>query len=189
MYIFLSPNSRVIDSSPTMKYGFVVVEDYLVQALENPITEYKYVEGNFVHFPRPSMNHVILDGEWILHEELHKLTLGRLTLINAIKVVRDERKSGGVNVYGNWFHSDDSSRVQHLGLLTLGANIPSNLQWKTMQGTFVIMTQQLVNGIFSSILLHDMNTFAMAELHIACMLECYDPFKYDYRVGWPPIFG
>jgi hypothetical protein len=106
-----------------------------------------------------------------------------------IKAERDRRKEGGVLVESKWFHSDDTSRIQHLGLVLFGPNIPANLMWKTMDGTFVLMTQSLANNIFASIATKDQNIFKLAEEKKQQMIASNDPESYDYLTGWPKIYG
>jgi hypothetical protein len=107
----------------------------------------------------------------------------------SIKAIRDSRKVGGVLVDGKWFHSDDSSRIQQIGLVMMGANIPVGLQWKTMDGTFVTMTQTLAGQIFNASAAHDQATFAKAEEHRAAMEASSDPAAYDFSTGWPAVYG
>lgn len=106
----------------------------------------------------------------------------------AIKHERDRRKSGGVKVVINgvdkWFHSDDPSRIQQLGLLMMGANIPANLQWKTMDGSFVTMTQELANQVFQAEAAADQANFANAEVHRVAMEAAANPAAYDFSAGW-----
>jgi hypothetical protein len=110
-----------------------------------------------------------------------------------IQAFRDERVStGGVFVAGKWFHSDSTSRIQQLGLVMMGQNMPSNLMWKTMDGTFVQMTPELAQQIFQASAASDMTNFAIAEQHRQQMLLSDDPLNYDFRntaPQWPPIFG
>jgi hypothetical protein len=106
-----------------------------------------------------------------------------------IKELRDRRtQTGGYPAAGKWFHSDTFSRTQQLGLVLLGPNIPAGLQWKTMDGSFVSMTQQLAGQIFAAGATQDTLTFAAAETHHAAMLSAVDPLKYDYSKGWPTIY-
>ncbi len=189
MYLFLSDSGHVLAASETQKFGYVYVDSTLVSALPNPVTQYRYTEESFIHSPRPSFTHVWINGEWTYSDNPVYLNITRGVLSTAIKEKRDARKLGGVKVGSNWFHSDDPSRVQHLGLLRLGEAIPSDLMWKTMQGTFVVMTKTLSESIFNAMLFHDMNTFAIAELHIACMTEYANPYEYDYSGKWPVIYG
>lgn len=106
-----------------------------------------------------------------------------------IQIERDRRKSGGVQVGGNWFHSDDTSRIQQLGLVMFGANMPNNIMWKTMSGSFVLMTPTLAQQIFTAVAASDMVIFAKAEEHKANMNASPDPTSYNYLTGWPLIYG
>lgn len=107
-----------------------------------------------------------------------------------IKAERDRRtEEGGFLAAGKWFHSDQKSRSQQLGLVIMGASIPANLQWKTMDGTFVTMTAQLAGQILAAAAAADMALFATAESHKAALQAVADPAAYDYSTGWPPAFG
>ena len=111
-----------------------------------------------------------------------------------IKAERDRRKIDGgykVTVGGvdKWFHSDAFSRNQQLGLVLLGASIPPGLQWKTMDGSFVAMTQSLASQVFAAAAAQDMATFTAAETHKAAMEASSDPASYNFSGGWPAIFG
>ena len=105
------------------------------------------------------------------------------------KLERDRRKAGGVKVGAKWFHSDEGSRIQQMGLVMMGASIPANLQWKTMDGSFVQMTPALAQDIFAAATAHDVAVFAAAETHRVAMEASADPASYDYSGGWPAIFG
>lgn len=108
---------------------------------------------------------------------------------DAIKAERDRRTDqGGYKVGTKWFHSDQKSRSQQLGLVLLGANIPPNLQWKTMDGSFVAMTQALAQQILESCAASDQAIFAVAEAHKAEMESSADPASYDFSCGWPIQF-
>lgn len=106
-----------------------------------------------------------------------------------IQVERDRRKSGGVFVSGNWYHTDDTSRIQQLGLVMFGANMPNNIMWKTMAGNFVLMTPTLALQIFQGVASSDIAIFATAEAKKTAMLASGSPGTYDYLTGWPAIFG
>lgn len=120
------------------------------------------------------------------------LTLARdkAILWERIKAERDRRKlDGGYKVGSKWFHSDTFSRTQQIGLVLLGSSIPSGLQWKTMDGSFVTMTQTLANQIFGAAAAQDVATFQAAEVHKAAMEASADPSAYDFSGGWPAIYG
>lgn len=109
---------------------------------------------------------------------------------DAIKAERDRRtEQGGYKVGTKWFHSDQKSRSQQLGLVLLGANIPANLQWKTMDGSFVTMTQQLAGQVLAAAAASDQAIFAAAEAHRQAMEASADPAAYDFSTGWPKVFG
>lgn len=106
-----------------------------------------------------------------------------------IQTERDRRRIGGVQVGGYWFHSDDASRIQQLGLVMFGANMPTGIMWKTMTGSFVEMSPTLAQQIFSAVASSDMAIFAKAEEHRVLMNASQHPESYDYLTGWPLIYG
>ena len=112
---------------------------------------------------------------------------GMWTLIQA---ERDRRKlNGGYKVGNYWFHSDDTSRIQQLGLVIMGANMPNGIMWKTMSGAFVPMTPTLAGQIFQAAAASDMMLFAVAEQKKVAMLAASTPGEYPYMTGWPKMYG
>ncbi|KQT10956.1 DUF4376 domain-containing protein [Ramlibacter sp. Leaf400] len=109
---------------------------------------------------------------------------------DSIKAERDRRTlQGGYQAGGKWFHSDTFSRTQQIGLLLLGANVPPGTQWKTMDGSFITMTQTMAGQIFSAAAASDIAIFTVAETHRAAMVASEDPAAYDFTSGWPVVFG
>lgn len=107
-----------------------------------------------------------------------------------IKAKRDElTENGGFKVGTKWFHSDQRSRNQQLGLVLLGDNIPSGLQWKTMDGSFVTMTKTLAGQILGAGAASDAAIFAVAETHKAALEASEDPSTYDFSGDWPEVFS
>lgn len=117
------------------------------------------------------------------------LVLRQATAWEKIKAERDRRKVLGVKVGANWFHSDDSSRIQQLALMMMGAGIPPGLQWKTLTTTpppvFVTMTQALATGIFQATAASDAAIFQACEVHRVAMEASATPEAYDFSGGWP----
>lgn len=121
------------------------------------------------------------------------------TMWNRIKQERDSLRALGVRVNcgndneGNpiykFFNSDETSRIQQLSLVMMGSNIPSNLQWKTMDNSFVTMTPTLATTIFQTTAYYDQTNFANAEIHRAAMMASNDPLNYDYSTGWLPSYN
>jgi hypothetical protein len=81
-----------------------------------------------------------------------------------LKQVRDNlTENGGCLVDTKWFHTDTKSKQQQMALVMLGANIPANLQWKTMDGSFVTMTQALAAQVFAAQIAREQLIFVTAE--------------------------
>lgn len=96
-----------------------------------------------------------------------------------IKAKRDElTDNGGCLVGGKWFHTDTKSKQQQMALTMLGASIPANLQWKTMDGTFATMTQTLAGQLFGAQIAREQAIFAHAESLKA-------DINADINAGWP----
>jgi hypothetical protein len=106
-----------------------------------------------------------------------------------IQEIRDAKKDGGVKVGNNWFHSDPTSRIQQLGLVMFGANLPPGIMWKTLSGNFVVMTPTLAQQIFMAVAMSDQQIFAVAEQKKAAMLASADPLNYNQDAGWPAVYG
>ena len=106
-----------------------------------------------------------------------------------IKAERDRRtQQGGYQVAGKWFHSDTFSRTQQMGLVMMGAGIPGGLQWKTMDGSFITMTQTLAGQVFAAAAASDAALVARAE-QIKAAMEA-DPVNFSLASQtWPAVFG
>lgn len=82
-----------------------------------------------------------------------------------LKQIRDElTEEGGCLVQGKWFHSDVKSKQQQLALHVAGANLPEMLLWKTMDGSFINMTQALAAELFAAQIARESTIFAICEL-------------------------
>src|SRR5574343_1699234 len=67
------------------------------------------------------------------------LVLRQDTMWRKIQVERDRRRAGGYKVGNYWFHSDDTSRIQQIALVMMGAGMPAGIMWKTMSNEMVPM--------------------------------------------------
>lgn len=106
-----------------------------------------------------------------------------------IKAIRDEKiTNGGHCVDGKWYHSDTVSRSQQTGLYLMGENIPAGLMWKTMDGSFVEMTQALAQKIFFAAASQDSALFQHAESLRQQVKESANPEQVDIESGWPATF-
>lgn len=105
-----------------------------------------------------------------------------------IKRERDRRSElGGYKVGLKWFHSDSKSKTQQLGLVIAGAGLPIGLQWKTMDGSFIAMTQALAGQVFQAAMQSDAAIFNAAETHKTN--SQVSPDTYNYLTGWPVGYG
>lgn len=162
-------------------------DEYLT-VLQNPSAPLRFTEeGRVTEIPTPSVYHSWVDYVWQL--DAAKLNQAYVSKWNDIKTRRDVRLNGGFKVGTYWYHSDDPSRIKYLGLMMMGAGIPTGLQWKTMSGAFVTMTQSLAYQIFTGIAVWDSATFIKTEQHKAAMQASSDPLNYDFTTSWPPIYG
>lgn len=87
-----------------------------------------------------------------------------------------------------WFHSDGKSKNQQIALVVAGAAVPA-VQWKTMDGTFITMSQAWAGAIFAAAAAQDAAIFAKAEFHRLAMEAAADPLAYDFSGGWPAVYG
>jgi hypothetical protein len=121
-----------------------------------------------------------------------KLASAKAAQWQAIKAKRDSlSETGGYKVVidgvDKWFHSDAKSKTQQLGLVMAGAGIPP-VQWKTMDGSFVTMSQSLAGEIFQAAMEQDQSLFAAAEQHNTAMLAAANPAAYDFSGNWPQVY-
>lgn len=111
-------------------------------------------------------------------------------MADLIKTERYRRTStGGYLVGGHWYNSDDSSRIQQMALVMMGAGMPAGIMWKTLSGEFVLMSPTLAGQIFQAAAASDMAMFAVSQTKISAMMALSDPSAYDYLTGWPRIYG
>lgn len=106
-----------------------------------------------------------------------------------IMELRDKRVAGGVLVGDKWFHTDTDSLIRYLALLAAGDNIPAGIRWKTMDGSFVDVTPELVRQVYAASVTANNATFQRAET-LRTEIDASDtPMSIDIQTGWPPIFG
>lgn len=133
--------------------------------------------------------YVWVDLPYVVPPVVDTLAPLRASIWEAIKALRDKRvQSGGYTADGKWFHSDTFSRTQQIALVMMGAGIPAGLQWKTMDGSFVAMTQTLASQIFSAAAAQDSATFTHAEVLHAQVDASSTPASIDITAGWPAIY-
>ena len=137
--------------------------------------------------PRPSPCHVWDGKAWRADKQADAaLKAGQQAeMWERIKARRHQATRSGVFVpsIGKWFHNDDPARQPYTFLRTL-PKLPSPLPWKTMDNSFVEMTQALLDELSLKMIADEQTDFANAERHRAAMLKADHPLDYDYSDGW-----
>ena len=87
---------------------------------------------------------------------------------------------GGCFCAGKWFHSDLYSKQQQMALAMLGGSLPANLQWKTMDGSYILLTPQIVADLFAAQIAREQLLFTIAETKRVDDTPVYE--------GWPARF-
>lgn len=109
-----------------------------------------------------------------------------------IKAFRDElRENGGCQVGDKWYHSDQASKQQwehmvnnadKLGLTDDALYLINGLQvpWKTMDGSYIVLTAGLIRQVSDALEIREAIIFARG-VSLASNLE-------DITSGWPTRF-
>lgn len=137
--------------------------------------------------PRPSLHHIWQDGDWVLGVDKAVL---QSQIWEAIKQKRHAITRGGVYVPSvkKWFHSDESSRTQYLAMQIM-PELPDDLMWKTMDGSFIRLTKEILMQLAMTMMTQEQSDFANAERHRQLMLKVENPLEYDYSSGWSAVYG
>lgn len=190
--------------------GIYIGDHQLCILIKQNIQNYKFINDSILHTPQPTKYHSWNGSSWVYSEKLKKDAQEEVW--EKIKDYRDMHKYKGIKItvkdQTHWIHSDQASRIQHLGLL--GAAIlhvfraffnitdlplfPADLQWKTMNvgnlgdPIFIVLTWVIALQIFAADAALEASCFARAEYHRTFMLMSDDPLNYDYTSGWPEVF-
>jgi hypothetical protein len=141
-------------------------------------------------------------SELIEQDQVHQESLveiEREKMWAHIQEERSRRKFGGVQANGLWFHSDNDSRVQWLGLarkadlvIISGESATAQLMvdgkplvWKRLGGGFVQVTAAMAIAVVEAIETLDAQAHEAAEVHNMSMRALADPRGYDFSQGWP----
>lgn len=173
----------------------VVIAISVVGSIDSDVTHTETTEFHFVENDNIDICvGYIYDGVNYLPQEQ---TAEQLASIKAakwetIKSIRDRKvQQGGykvtVNGTAKWFHSDTFSRTQQMGLVMFGAACPS-VPWKTMDGSYVIMSQTLAGQIFTAAATQDQLLFSKAEALKVLVDASSTPDTVDIVTGWPETY-
>lgn len=185
-------------------------DDELCRLIEANISDYKFINEDILYRPRGNLYQAWDGVNWVHSTAL--VDNAKTEMWEKIKQKRESHKYKGVKINVNgidhWIHSDESSRIQHLGLL--GASIlhvfrvffnlqmfplfPENLLWKTMSSNnlgepvFVSLEWSTPLFIFAADSALESTCHARAEYHRVMLMLSSDPYNYDYTTGWPAVF-
>ncbi len=166
----------------------------MYQLTENPNFVLRLSDGAMIPLP-PGESEGFKYAAWLAEGNTPEpapqdsIEARRAAVWEQIKAERESLKSGGVKVGDHWFHSDADSRIQQLGLVIMGANMPAGLKWKTMDNGLVDMTPTLAQQIFATTANWDVTVFGVAETHRAAVMASDNPEAYDWSAGWPQGHG
>ena len=186
-------------------------DDQLCLLIKEHTSDYKFLNNDIVYRPKTSPYQAWDGTTWVYSQAL--VDNAKMEVWDKIKAYRDQHKYKGIKVTvegtEHWIHSDEASRIQHLGLL--GAAIlhvfraffnitqfeyfPTDLQWKTMVSDnmgnpiWLLMTWIVALQIFAADMRLEAACFAKAEYHRYHLMQSTDPYNYNYLEGWPAVFG
>jgi hypothetical protein len=126
------------------------------------------------------------NGSVFVKPDAETLTQKRARIWEDIKKYRDNLvENGGFQVGAHWYHSNLLSRTQYISLVMMGASIPANTIWKTLDNGYVAMTQTLAGQIFAAGAAQDSALFKKATEHKDAIDASNTPDSYDWKTGWP----
>lgn len=201
-----------INSQPQLTQDEVYISNNhpsLVYLLQD-VSSVKYIGGDFEYRPKANEYQIWNGVSWVTDQSV--LADARLEIWEGIKEYRQLHQTLGVKVKINntdyWIHSDQPSRELHLGMrndalchvLREELNVPSlplfePIPWKTMQKQangeplFVVVDHVAAIAIYEADKKMTKDCFAKAEYHRVMMQHSTDPLNYNYKTGWPPVFG
>ena len=128
-------------------------------------------------------------SQWVISPELsaYKHLEQQSQMWELIKERRLQAVTSGVYVESvdKWFHTDEVSATSYstiAGMIALNNYEP--VQWKTMDNTWVLLTEPLFKELQTAMSAKTNANYAVAEQHKAAMLVADNPLEYDYSEGW-----
>ena len=181
-------------------------ESFPLTIADEDLLKYGYERVYNSAKPVPGKNQlVVLDGtqkdtnnHWVYKYKLvdipKEIVLAKLVAKQNQAWARIEQERtriglGGILVNGKWFHTDNESLTKYLSMVVAGENILPNIMWKTMDGSKILMTAQLVKDIYNTAMTFSNTVFNHGEVLKELMLASEDPDKFDASLGWPTVFS
>lgn len=156
------------------------------------------VNGAIVTVDKPSEDYVWENDKWVFSKELKEARLEKEKSIvwDKIKDQRTKHGASGVKIVidgvEKWFHTDEEALrnyVYNKMVRDLLANENTDIPWKTMDGSFVVMTKELLTQIVRAIYDKGQHDFKVAEMHRVKLYKSNNPLSYDFSEGWSEGFS
>lgn len=180
--------------------GIEYNDDVFMRAVTLEPYNYKWINESFIYTQRPDPYHSWTGTAWAFDPKLFSDAQDEMW--KKIKEYRDFREEeGGVVVpidgQSYWFHSDTRSLIKYLFLMflsTIFSSIftqlfPNGIRWKTMSDAEVPLTTGSIVQIFFIALNTGNALYQIGRQHRASMMASPDPLNYNFKVGWPSIYG
>lgn len=106
-----------------------------------------------------------------------------------IKDKRSLQAFTGVRIEDSWFHTDEES-LRNYQLCWIRSELPefNPPYWKTMSGSFISMTKDLLEKIIAKAYDKGQHDFKVAEMHRQALWKSNDPLNYDFSTGWSETY-
>jgi len=151
---------------------------------------YKNTNNEYFAFDEDDEELIIkfIKPDWVRIPEIPKIEPSLASvkdeLVRKVKTQRDFQKFNGVFVQNKWIHTDTYSRTQWMAMVMMGANLPA-IPWTTMDGTHIVTTPALAQGVFNGVAQLDAQLFSFASSLITSIDSSDDPNSVDITTGWP----
>lgn len=128
---------------------------------------------------------------WVVDTQKHVeyLENSRQTIWDKIKDRRSDQAYTGIRIDNDWFHTDEES-LRNYQLCWVRSELPefNPPHWKTMSGSFTIMTKELLEKIIAKAYDKGQHDFKIAEMHRQALWKSNDPLNYDFSTGWSETY-
>lgn len=172
-----------------------LVTDAEAEAIEAALSNGCKIKGEnsnlIISTPQPSEYHDFDEQEWqwVLNKERHDkyLVEKRHELWEAVKAKREEILASGVYIESldKWFHTDNVTQLAYTRAKEYFDIKPdSEIQWKTMDNTFVTLNKEKLNDVVVTIFEKSQEVYKIAEKHKHEIRTSVDLENYKVDDGW-----
>ncbi len=172
-----------------------LVTDAEAKAIEAALSKGCRIKGEngnlIISAPQPSEYHDFDEQEWrwVLNKERHDkyLVEKRSELWEAVKAKREKILASGVYVelLDKWFHTDSMAQLAYTRAKEYFDIKPdSDVQWKTMDNTFVTLNKEKLNDVVVTIFEKSQEVYKAAETHKHKIQTSVDLENYSVDAGW-----